>query len=203
MIIMTKQSHDSTPRCGAKTRSGWSCKYPAGWGTDHLGSGRCKLHGGKSTGAPKKNKNSEKHGLFTKHLPEESLEIVEKIEKISTIDILWDNIKIQYAAILRAQKIMHVEGKGEIVKTIVKESEFGTETEVQYAWDRQDRFLNAQAKAMNNLTNMIMKYEDLCRTDLATEEQLLRIKKLKADLESGDPELSFDITFKYEDSPSQ
>lgn len=32
--------------CGAKTRSGGVCKKQAGWGTDHLGEGRCRLHGG-------------------------------------------------------------------------------------------------------------------------------------------------------------
>lgn len=38
--------------CAAKTRAGTPCQQPAGWGTDHVGSGRCKLHGGKSTGRP-------------------------------------------------------------------------------------------------------------------------------------------------------
>jgi hypothetical protein len=32
------------PRCGAKTRAGTSCKCPA------MANGRCRLHGGKSTG---------------------------------------------------------------------------------------------------------------------------------------------------------
>lgn len=32
--------------CGAKTRGGGVCSLPAGWGTDHLGQGKCKLHGG-------------------------------------------------------------------------------------------------------------------------------------------------------------
>ncbi len=32
--------------CGAKTRAGTSCLQPAGWGTDHPGRGRCRLHGG-------------------------------------------------------------------------------------------------------------------------------------------------------------
>lgn len=42
----------STPTCGAKGKqSGQPCKRPAGWGTDHPGSGKCKLHGG-STPAP-------------------------------------------------------------------------------------------------------------------------------------------------------
>lgn len=40
---MTKPT---TPTCGAKTRAGTPCKKEAGWGTDHLGEGRCKLHGG-------------------------------------------------------------------------------------------------------------------------------------------------------------
>lgn len=32
--------------CGARTRSRGVCSHPAGWGTDHPGQGRCKLHGG-------------------------------------------------------------------------------------------------------------------------------------------------------------
>lgn len=32
--------------CGAKTRSGGNCHHEAGWGTQHVGVGRCKLHGG-------------------------------------------------------------------------------------------------------------------------------------------------------------
>lgn len=35
-------------RCGAKTRSGGRCGQAAGLGTDHLGVGRCKWHGGAS-----------------------------------------------------------------------------------------------------------------------------------------------------------
>ncbi|MGP3914352.1 hypothetical protein [Nonomuraea sp. 10N515B] len=38
--------HDG--KCGGKKRdgSGDTCTQPAGWGTDHPGIGRCKLHGG-------------------------------------------------------------------------------------------------------------------------------------------------------------
>ena len=58
-----EQPHDGYPRCGAKTRAGTPCQQKAGWGTDHVGIGRCKLHGGKSTGAPKGNQNAFKHGM--------------------------------------------------------------------------------------------------------------------------------------------
>ena len=32
--------------CGAQKRRGGKCTMPAGWGTVHPGTGRCKLHGG-------------------------------------------------------------------------------------------------------------------------------------------------------------
>jgi hypothetical protein len=37
-----------TAYCGGRTRSGTECRREAGWGTDHQGFGRCKLHGGSS-----------------------------------------------------------------------------------------------------------------------------------------------------------
>lgn len=41
-------SQDPVNRCGAKTRGGTPCQRPAGAGTGHVGTGRCKLHGGAS-----------------------------------------------------------------------------------------------------------------------------------------------------------
>ena len=44
--------------CGAKKRQGeGNCTRPAGWGTDHAGVGRCKLHGGST---PAQRINAEK-----------------------------------------------------------------------------------------------------------------------------------------------
>lgn len=36
----------ATGLCGAKNRQGQPCRRSAGWGTGHLGVGRCKAHGG-------------------------------------------------------------------------------------------------------------------------------------------------------------
>lgn len=45
-----RQGEYSGPVCGAATRNparhGRPCQRPAGWGTDHVGYGLCKLHGG-------------------------------------------------------------------------------------------------------------------------------------------------------------
>lgn len=37
--------------CGARTRDGSPCDKSAGWGTGHVGHGRCRLHGGSSPNA--------------------------------------------------------------------------------------------------------------------------------------------------------
>jgi hypothetical protein len=42
------------PKCGSPKRQGdGTCTRPAGWGTDHVGAGRCKLHGGCSPSGKK------------------------------------------------------------------------------------------------------------------------------------------------------
>ncbi len=61
---MTTSSDSGKLLCGAFARSaGRPCRKPAGWGTDHPGSGKCRLHGGAGSGPPKGNSNSRKHGL--------------------------------------------------------------------------------------------------------------------------------------------
>jgi len=148
-------------------------------------------------GAPKENKNAEKHGFFSKYLPEETLAIAQEIQEKDPLDLLWENIVIQYTAIIRAQRIMYVKNQND--KTIEKVGYrkgkvVGEEWEVQQAWDKQATFLKAQSRAMAELRNMIVKYDELLRSNLATEEQKLRIEKLKAEISSikGDSEKTQD-----------
>jgi len=51
---MTSDERSNHPLCGAKRKSGEECRAFAGQGTDHLGIGRCKYHGG-STPSHKNN----------------------------------------------------------------------------------------------------------------------------------------------------
>jgi uncharacterized protein YjcR len=51
----------ASARCGAKIRSGGSCRAPA-----MRGKRRCRMHGGAAgSGAQKGNQNARRHGLFT------------------------------------------------------------------------------------------------------------------------------------------
>lgn len=57
---MAKLPMNLSKRCGAKTRAGGVCNHPA------MKNGRCRFHGGLSTGAPKGSANGAyKHGLYT------------------------------------------------------------------------------------------------------------------------------------------
>lgn len=140
--------------------------------------------GNKGGAAPKGNHNAMTHGLYAKYLPAETLELAKGLSKVSPIDMQWDAICIKYAAIIRAQSIMYVKDKDEIIKHTKSQSEKSTTYEFQRAWDRQASFLNAQSRAMQALTNMIKQYEELCHCDLANEEQRLRVQKLKTEIES-------------------
>ena len=140
--------------------------------------------GNKNATGPPGNKNAEKHGLFSKYLPEETLSIIQEMPT-SPLDILWDQIQIAYAAIVRAQQIMYVKDQKD--KTIEKVSEqsgkiIGEKWEVQQAWDKQGRFMQAQARAQSELRSLIKQYDELLHKnwDLATEEQKARIAQIKA-----------------------
>lgn len=76
--------------------------------------------GNKGGAAPLRNHNAVTHGFFSKFLPEETLSIMEGIQERSPVDMIWDQIQIQYAAIIRAQKIMFVSDKQEMIKELKK-----------------------------------------------------------------------------------
>lgn len=147
-------------------------------------------HGG--TGPPG-NKNAEKYGFFSKYLPEETREIFSAISEADPLDLLWHQIQIAYAAIIRAQKIAYVKDQQD--KTVEKVEEkkgkiLGERWEVQQAWNKQNEFLKAQARAQSELRSLIKQYDEMLHKnwDLASEEQRTRIELLKAQKEKTDPE---------------
>ena len=126
-----------------------------------------------------------KHGLYSRYLPEETRELFYSLDSADPLELLWDQIKLAYTAILRAQQIMHVQDKTD--KTIEKIEDkrgkiIGERWEVQQAWDKQASFLQAQARAQRELTSMIRQYEELLHKNwkLATKEQKARIAVLRS-----------------------
>ena len=81
--------------CGAKTRSGSPCQSKA------MANGRCRMHGGKSTGAPKGNKNNLKAGgIYSQFLTDEERAISAAME-LGNLD---EEIKLCKIRLMRALK---------------------------------------------------------------------------------------------------
>jgi phage terminase small subunit len=150
-----------------------------------------------SKGPSIENKHAEKHGMFSKWLPEETMQILGIIQTANPIDLLWDNIQLQYAAILRAQNIMHVKDQDDLTKELKRQKESSGDTsdswekeyELQFAWDKQATFLQAQSRAMKTLESMIKQYDEMLHKnwELASEEQKSRVAVLKAKANIDDP----------------
>lgn len=175
-----------------KTRYQWSRSDKKGVHTKKVctqkqkgGQPKNKNAVGNDGGAPPGNKNAEKYGFFSKYLPEETREIFSAISEADPLDLLWHQIQIAYAAIIRAQKIAYVKDQQD--KTIEKVEEkdgnvIGERWEVQQAWDKQNEFLKAQARAQSELRSLIKQYDEMLHKnwELASEEQRTRIDVMKA-----------------------
>ncbi|POX34465.1 phage terminase small subunit [Bacillus sp. Ru63] len=162
---------------------------------------------GNNGGAPQKNQNAVTHGFFSKFLPEETLEIMEEIQERSPADMIWDQIQIQYAAIIRAQRIMHVQDKDDLAKELKKakyvyqpqEGEDGNEyfeksiaeeeLEIQFAWDRHATFLNAQSRAMGELRSLIKQFDQLAHE---VDERRLKLEQMRLNIEKAKKDINGD-----------
>ncbi|MEK4789370.1 MULTISPECIES: phage terminase small subunit [Bacillus] len=170
--------------------------------------GNVNALGNSGGAAPIRNQNAKTHGFYSKHMPAEAFEIMQDIQEFSPVDLLWEQIQIQFTAIVRAQKIMFVESKDEMIKELKKaryvfhegdleEKETEEEEyEFQFAWDRHATFLNAQSRAMSELRSLIKQFDNIAHeTDerrLKLEQMRLNIDKTKAEvekLELGDVDL--------------
>lgn len=152
---------------------------------------------GNSGGAPARNQNAKTHGFYSKHMPAEAFEIMQDIQEFSPVDLLWEQIQIQFTAIVRAQKIMFVESKDEMIKELKKKKSVVSDStdieeeeyEFQFAWDRHATFLNAQSRAMGELRSLIKQFDNIAHeTDerrLKLEQMRLNIEKTKKAIDGG------------------
>jgi|GEM_PF-2688086 len=160
-------------------------------------------------GAPKGNLNSLKHGLYadeSKRLPEEFVKKYYPTKmknayndltnlRLTKLEMLGISIDALWARISVSPKITEVKNKNDMTKVLKRTKDSQSmnseskerEYEIQHAWDKENNALDSYSKSLERLSNMIEKYEKLLHAnwDLATEEQKLRIEKLKAEISKG------------------
>ncbi|MCL6605667.1 MAG: hypothetical protein K6T94_22625 [Paenibacillus sp.] len=144
--------------------------------------------GGK--GGPPGNDKAVTHGFFRKFMPQnpEYLEMIDVVENMDPIEMIWYNITIQFRAIIWAQRIMFVNDQSEMVKELKKQKfeihstgrgkakelhqmVVEEEYEFQFSWDRYATYLKAQSAAMSELRGAIKQFKAI-----APEEDERRIK---------------------------
>lgn len=79
-------------KCGARTRSGQPCKNYA------MANGRCRMHGGKNTGAPEGNQNARTHGIYSDAITDDEKGLWGQVE-IGSLD---NAIRIAHLQLRRA-----------------------------------------------------------------------------------------------------
>ncbi len=190
-----KQRHGWTRKKGApKTKSVHTKKKGAPKGSKNA-------IGNKGGSAPKGNSNAVTHGLFAKYLPDETMEIVNGMNDVSPIEILWMNIQMQFASIMRAQQIMHVKNQQDLTKELkkskfeviqmedeVKQVPIEEEYEIQFAWDKQATFLNSQSRAMGELRSMLKQFYELAEHD---DKRLLEVERMETVIDKTKKETEF------------
>jgi hypothetical protein len=75
--------------CGAKKRHGGKCAMPAGWGTNHYGIGKCKLHGGSTPNQVKAAASEEYRRLLGNPIEINPLDALLWCIKISAGEVQW------------------------------------------------------------------------------------------------------------------
>lgn len=150
--------------------------------------GNVNALGNSGGAAPIRNQNAKTHGFYSKHMPAEAFEIMQDIQEFSPVDLLWEQIQIQFTAIVRAQKIMFVENKDEKIKELKKKKSIVSDStdieeeeyEFQFAWDRHATFLNAQSRAMAELRSLIKQFEGLADEK---DERRLKLKQMRLNID--------------------
>lgn len=155
------------------------------------------------------NTKAVKHGLFSRYLPEEVYTIVEELKEtdIGPMEVLYSNILLQHANILKAQKILYVENPDDIDDAIEMEScgDSGdiTKKKIMYAWEKQATAMKAVSKAMSTLNNMIKQYKEML-DDVVSDRRVelqTRIKKLELEIDNMEASKTDNVVNYYSNIP--
>lgn len=117
---------------------------------------------------------------WLKYLPDEVVEMMRKMEQADPLDILYDQIRLQWTMIIRAQEIMYVSDKTDTDKFKTSSSMESDSWEVHTAWDKQGKFMTAMSSAQKELRFLIQQFMDIAPIE---DERRARIKAIEATTE--------------------
>ncbi len=156
-------------------------------------------------GFTKHNNLSKKHGLFAKYIPQETMELMGIADSMGAADIIWTQIQIQFAAIVRAQNVMWVEDVNDHSVETTGSSMDAESMKVSFAYEKYASFLSAQSRAMAELRSALKQFtlhaadDDYRKLQVAVmQEQLTQLKQQNENGVQSDKPLEIIIKRKEE-----
>lgn len=129
------------------------------------------------------------HGLRSKFLHAEQVEIMEALEGSSFADQIWLQIEIKFSAIIRMQKIMWVDNEDDHLSEISGYSEGiegdSTSYKVIYAHERFESYIRAQSRAMAEYRNLVKQYIEI--TD-EFDERRVKLEAMQTSMDKSKAE---------------
>lgn len=140
----------------------------------------------------KRNRAAMIHGLRSKFLFPEQIEIMEALEEFDVVDQLWMQIEISFSAIIRVQKIMWVEDPFDHLREVSGEMNGDNISKIDYkviyAHERFESYIKAQTRAFAEHRSLVKQFLDLTTEDderrLKLEQMQLSIDKTKAEIKN-------------------
>jgi len=160
--------------CGAKTRAGGLCKAPA------MANGRCRVHGGASTGPKnqKGNSNAVKHGFYSDALRPDERALWERVE-IGSID---DEIRLMR---VKLHRLVTLSGNADVASLVESAIEVTRKQGEEFDHDvkgviEYDK-LELKAKAARYGDLIIQAVETIRKLELQRVQMQLLTKKIAED----------------------
>ncbi len=156
-----------------------------------------------SAGFTEHNSLAKKHGLLSRYIPKETMELMGIADSMDAADIIWAQIQIQFAAIIRAQNVMWVGNDEDHTSEILSSGEFGDTYKVAFAYEKYASFLSAQSRAMAELRSALKQFtlhaadDDYRKLQVSVmQEQLTQLKQQNENGVQSDKPLEILITRK-------
>ena len=172
-------------RCGAKTRSGARCKLPP------MANGRCRMHGGTSTGAPPGNTNAVKHGFYSDALLPEERQLWERAQ-VGGVD---DEIRLMR---VKLHRLVRLAGSADVADLIDSALEVAQKRDTHPALGQFEKS-EIKVKAPQYADMIIQGIDQIRKLEVARAQLRLTEWKLKEDEGASNDDITGFEVVPYED----
>lgn len=150
----------------------------------------------------KRNRAAMIHGLRSKFLFPEQIEIMEALQEFDVVDQLWLQIELSFSAIIRAQKIMWVEDPFDHLREISGEMNGDSiDYKVVYAHERFESYIKAQTRAFAEHRSLVKQFLDMTTED---DERRLKLEQMQLNIEKTNKEIELrSIAIRKENGDSE